>query len=259
MTNSLGPYLLGPNDTAENGIYTGDSRDLAQAMPDESVDIVFTSPPYNVGLDYGTWDDSMPEEEYWQFQAEWIRDAYRVTRPGGRFYLVLNDMMMWRAREIAIEAGWKFHQPIVWCKPNMAGGAPRITKDWNCLTEWCLLFHKGKRTPMRGDVMGVNTFNWIVASTPQTNFTGTKRKVFVAQMALDVAFAWLARSPGDVVYDPFTGSGTTPIAAKMLGRQFIGFEIDPDTAQLARDRLRNTQPPLPLEIPEQVALFEGQS
>jgi len=58
----------------------------------------------------------------------------------------------------------------------------------------------------------------------------------------------------DVVYDPFSGSGTVPAVCKMLGRQYIAFEIDPDTANLARERIANTQPPLFVPEPEQMEL-----
>ena len=57
--------------------------------------------------------------------------------------------------------------------------------------------------------------------------------------------------PDGVTFDPFTGGGTVPAVCKMLGRKWLAFEIDPDTADLARERVRNTQPPLPLVMPEQ--------
>ena len=61
---------------------------------------------------------------------------------------------------------------------------------------------------------------------------------------------------GDIVFDPLVGGGTTAAMSKVVGRNYIAFEIDPDTADLARERVRNTQPPLPLEYPEQGVLFD---
>jgi len=66
-----------------NGVtlYQGDARKL-DALADESICMVITSPPYNVGIDYGVWNDSMPPGEYWQFFEDWLREAYRVLRVG---------------------------------------------------------------------------------------------------------------------------------------------------------------------------------
>jgi hypothetical protein len=61
--------------------------------------------------------------------------------------------------------------------------------------------------------------------------------------------------PNAIVFDPFTGGGTVPAVCKMLQRRYLAFEIDPDTAELARERVRNTQPPLPLEMPTQEQLI----
>lgn len=233
----LGPYEL-------NQIYTGDAIDLAEAIPNQSIDIVFTSPPYNVGLDYGTYKDDIPEDQFWEFQSNWLRDAYRISSEGARLYLVVGDNMLWRIRDIAQELGWRYHQLLAWCKPNLVSRG-RISKDWNLLAEWCLLFHKGKRTSMLSG-MGT-TFNWIVAASCQSNFRGNKHKVHPAQMALEVATKWLSRTPGRIVYEPFAGSGTTCQSAKLLGRSFLAFEIDPETAELARQRVAQMQP---LFVPE---------
>jgi len=191
---------------------------------------------------------------YWRFAEEWLLDIYRITKNTGRFYIVLGDELIWQYKSISEEVGWKYHQILVWCKPNIISGGKRITKDWNTLAEWGLLFHKGKRTAMQSGPF--NTFNWIIATSTQSNFTGYKKKVHPAQMALEVPLSWIARTPGDIILDPFCGSATTCIAAKMLGRNYIAFEIDPKTAELARERVRNTQPPLFVMEPEQLELLD---
>ena len=254
---NLGPYTLGPNGNPENGIYQGDCREISKAIPDEIVDIVFTSPPYNVGLNYSGYDDKLPEDDFWQFQKDWLTDAFRVARDGARLYVTVGDAMLWRFQSLAKAQGWRFHQLLVWCKPNLVGaGRGRISKDWNTLSEWCLLFHKNKRTPMQAGPRGVNTHNWTVAASAQSNFKGLQRKVFPAQMAYRVAYTWLARTPGDIIWGPFAGSGTTCMAAKALGRCYIAAEIDPDTAMLARERVRYmVASPLFVAQPEQLAMI----
>jgi len=251
----LGPYELGPNDTPENGIYQGDCRELAKAIPDKSVDIVFTSPPYNKDLDYGVWDDKMPDSDFWQFQEDWLTDVFRMTKDGARLYVIVCDDMLWPLHEIGIRIGWRFHQLLAWCKPNIVTNK-RMSGDWNRLAEWCMLFHKGKRTPMLNEIVGINTHNWIVEVSAQSNFRGLQRKVFVAQMAYRVAYTWLARTPGDVIWEPFAGSGTTCMVAKALGRHYLAAEIDPVACELARERVRNTQPPLFVAQEKQLDLME---
>lgn len=232
----LGPYEL-------NEVYTGDALVLARSIPDESVDIVFTSPPYNVGMAYETTDDSMSEADFWRFQECWLVDAFRVTVGGGRLYATVGDEMMWEFRPLAERVGWRFHQLLVWCKPNLPGR--KITRDWDGLTECCLLFHKERRTSMVNGPFGVTTHNWVVEAAAQSNFHGWQKKVHPAQMPVRVAYCWLSRTPGQVVYDPFLGSGTTAQAARMLGKDWIAFEIGPETADLARERIRCTKVPLP--------------
>jgi DNA modification methylase len=223
-------------DEFKNQIVTGDCRGLSKAIPDASIDIIFTSPPYNVGMNYGTVSDKLPEDEFWQLQEIWLTDAYRIAADNSRMYIVVSETMLWTIRGIAEAIGWRYHQLLVWCKPNITNNT-RISKDWNCFAEWCLLYHKGKRTPMLSKVQGINTHNWIVASSPQSNFNGNGKKLHPAQMSLKVAHAWLARTPGQIIYEPFAGVGTTCKAAKMLGKWYIGFEKDPDIAEIARKQL----------------------
>ncbi len=227
-----------------NAIVTGDARELVKHIPDESVDIVFTSPPYNVGMNYEISDDSVPEDAFWQFQRDWVSETLRITVDRGRMYVVVSDKMLWRFRGLAEECGWRFHQLLVWCKPNIVNST-RIGNDWAQMAEWCLLFHKGKSTPMLAGIWGINTFNWIVSAATQSNFSGDLHKVHPAQMALQVAYTWLGRTPGNFVYDPFVGSGTTFCAAKRLGKSWVGFEMGTATAERARQRVLNTQPPFP--------------
>jgi len=237
-----------------NKIQVGDCRELSPNLPDECVDIVFTSPPYNCGMKYKCWNDQMDEEDFWSFQGDWIREAFRLCRPSGRMYVTLTDEMIWRLRPLAEDVGWTFHQVLIWCKPNLAPGAKRMRGDWTYLTEICLLFHKGKRTSMLGGPLGVNTHNWITATAPQTQFKGFNHRVYPAQMAVPVAFAWLSRTPGSIVYEPFAGSGTTLIACKQLGKNFIAFEIDPEAVSLAEKRLAEIEVKEQHQRPKQLRL-----
>jgi site-specific DNA-methyltransferase (adenine-specific) len=207
-----------------------------KALPDDCVDLVLTSPPYNVGLDYQLFKDEMSEDGFRNLNADWVGQAARIAREGSRLYAVLGDKMLWWFRGLAEAEGWIYAQMLAWCKPNIVGGGSRISGDWNYLAEWILLFRKGKRTPMLDEVLGVNTHSFFVIATPQSNWN-EEVKQHPAQWPEELPRRIIARSPGETVFDPFIGSGTTAVAAKKLGRHFLGFEINPEYCRISEERL----------------------
>ncbi len=223
MVDRLGPYLLGPNETPECGIYTGDARLLAEALPDESVDLVLCDPVY--------WEMS---------QYEWLAGVgARTLKPGGNciaqtghYYLpsVLSAMTgrgldyVWVIAEHlwGKQAQLFQHRIIVSWKPHVWFAKGRRNGDW--VLDW-----------MKGG--GINKQNHEWGDSPE-HFTQ-----LVARLM-----------PGDgILLDPFTGGGTVPAVCKMLGRRYLAFEIDPAVAERARQRVRDTQPAWP-EMVAQLAL-----
>lgn len=233
MPDTLGPYPL-------NSIITGDCREMAKAIPNGSVDIVITSPPYNVGLQYDGYCDKVDDAEHQALNQHWLTDAYRISRDGTRLYAISSDKMLWWFRDMAIDCGWTYGQLLTWCKPNFVGMSGRITNDWNYMTENILLFRKGKRTSMMNGEG--TTHNWFVEAVPQSNFTDGR--IHPAQMPVSLCIRLIDRTPGEIVYDPFCGSASVLVAAKKLGRKYLGIELVPEVAERARQRLDNTQPPL---------------
>jgi site-specific DNA-methyltransferase (adenine-specific) len=77
-----------------NEIITGDCREVMATFPPESIGLILTSPPYNVGLKYEGFDDRLPEEDFKQFNFEWLEQAYRVAMDTARLYVVLGDKML---------------------------------------------------------------------------------------------------------------------------------------------------------------------
>jgi len=209
----LGPYELGPGGENE-GIYTGDSKELANLIPGESVDLIFCDPAYQNIDDY-----------------RWLAEtAVRVLKDGGNcitqyahYYQleVLNAMdtyldFVWPLTEFLWGTNatfWK-HRIIVKSKPYA----------------W---FSKGKRgggyvfDVIKGGGMAKASHEW-----------GDSPNIFLSL---------IDRLTNDdaIIFDPFTGGGTVPAVCKMLGRKYLAFEIEPDTAELARERVRKTQAPLP--------------
>jgi len=222
----LGPYELGPNETPENGIYTGDARELAQAIPDESVDLVFTDPVYQNIDDY-----------------RWLAEtAARILKPDQACLVWCGKPLAAQCQVVMEQAGLDYVYTL-----DYVVTAKQYRLNYYHLFLWttpCLWMQKGRSVPR---VWLPDTF--ISSSSPSGNHKWNKN--------LGVIIKWLDAfcEPGAIVADFFTGGGTVPAVCKMLSRRYLAFEIEPDIAELARERVRTTQPPLPgLTLETQAAL-----
>jgi len=224
-------------------VLCGDAIEVMKSLPDESVSCIVTSPPYNIGLDYGICRDLIPHDEFVEFQESWLGEAYRVSEDTARMYVIVSENMLFWFRNSAEARGWRWGQLLSWCKPNPVQ-TRRISGDWNYMTEYILLFRKGKRTPMdsSGDS---HTFNWFIVATPQSNFT--EKREHPAQLPILLCKMLLARTPGGLVLDPFCGSGSVLIAARTLRKHWLGIDLNPDYCEMARRRIAEVPEALPFE------------
>jgi len=223
----LGPYLLGPNDTPENGIYTGDARVLAAEIPDESVDLVFSDPVYDRIDDY-----------------RWLAEtAARVLVDGGNLAAFVSPDLRLTISAIFESAD------LLWCDELILRETARRRFNHGRkivgLYEVAVWASKGRNRVGKY----VNNFQFVSNGYIKTDEYHDWGK------HPDGIAHWMQRLSVDTVFDPFTGGGTVPAVCKMLGRRYLAFEIDPDVAQMARDRVRNTQPPLFVPEPEQGTLW----
>lgn len=214
-------------------LHLGDCLEVMKSMENDSVDIVFTSPPYNVGLKYSEYDDNKDWDEYLEFLVDVYAEIFRVLSDSGRVYSVLSDRLMFVLKEKLEKIGFMFGQLLTWCKPNLCGGSGKITGDWNYLTEQILLMRKGKVTKMlKGDA---NTHSYFIVPTPQSNYS--EGRFHPAQFPIKLPDLIISRTPGQIVFDPFMGSGSTGIAAIRNGRSFVGIEIDEKYYRIAKTRI----------------------
>ena len=148
-------------------IFLGDCRDILPTLKLEGAEICYTSPPYNVGLNYIGYEDNLPKNVFDQFNQEWLEALAPAMGENSRAVVWVSDKML--PRFTNPEPPWKYAQLLAWCKPNFVGGASRIGGDWNNMAEWGVVYRKGKRTPM---VNGEGTtHNWFVVASPQSNFS----------------------------------------------------------------------------------------
>jgi site-specific DNA-methyltransferase (adenine-specific) len=243
--------------------------DVRQAdLPGDSAAAVVTSPPYNVGLGYEGVPDALAWPEYWSlaYRAAEVMAGVLVT--GGRAWVntavsVPEDpgeggphsarpakrrvMLAHRWAAILERAGLALVDQVAWCSPRGAGtawgswaspAAPNLRGDWEAVTVVC----RGgwERTPPAGysdwrDGVGA----WPALCSTVWNLTPARRDGHPAPFPVELARRCIRLStwPGEVIFDPFAGSGTTLLAARQLGRRAIGVEASVAYCELAARRL----------------------
>ena len=219
-----------------NKIHCGDCLEVMREMPDGCVDFCIADPPFNVGLNYGAdFNDKKTEGEYWEWLRIRVQEIYRVLKENSRLYIFHGDSGIFKLKPICESAGFKYAQNLIWHKPNLCSfKSGRITGDWHFMHENILLFHKGKRTSMISTHQS-NCFSVFIYPSPQRNFKGGRDHP--AQKPIRLYEDIIARTPGQIILDPFVGSGVIVRAAKDLKRDVIAIDINPDYCKIAEERL----------------------
>ena len=240
-----------PLATWADQIYCQSSTAMTR-VPDGTVALAFTSPPYNVGKDY---DEDLSFDAYLDLIDTVAREVYRVLVPGGRF--VVNIANLGRKPYIPLHAHfYRVHMAagflpmgeIIWRKAKGASGncawgswqsakAPRL-RD---VHEYLLVFAKesfsrpdrGESDIERDEFTAATLSIWDIA--PESARRAGHPAPFPVELAARVIH--LYSYIGDVVLDPFAGSGTTCVAAAQHNRHWIGFEINPDYCARAAARV----------------------
>lgn len=198
-----------------------------RGMASESVDLVITDPAYEslekhraVGTTTrltGEWFDIFPNSRFPELFAE----LYRVLKRNTHFYMYCDQETMFVAKPMAEAAGFRFWKGIVWDKEAIGMGY-----HYRAQHELILFFEKGKRKLANLGISDVIRFKRVRGEYP-TEKPPEVSRVLIEQSSL----------PGDLVIDPFMGSGSVGVAAIRCGRRFAGTDISPRAQQLTRDRL----------------------
>lgn len=237
-------------------IIQGDVIEELKKLPSKKFHLCFTSPPYNLGIDYGCLvNDKRLWEEYYGWCIEWMEEVYRVLRPDGRFclvhYLSCGDKHRREAplMRLSVELerlGFHHHGLAVWndvtlsrrtawgsyCSPS----APYINSPF----EGILISYKSqwkKRDRGPGDISKrdfhmATSGMWNAATVGRAGGHPAPFSEGLATLAIK-----LLTYPGDWVLDPFVGSGTTCVAAKRNRRNSVGIEINPAYVSATKKRL----------------------
>jgi hypothetical protein len=204
-----------------NQIVTGDARVLAERVPDESVDLIFTDPVYDRIDDY-----------------RWLAEtAARVLKPSGQlaFYQAhVHYEQTFCALVGTLPFRWLVNEQKIGTQTTIWGR--RVL----CRVRHVFVYYK---PPAMFE-------DWLVDYTDKQP-AGKGNHKWSKQNSV---YHWASRLGGINICDPFVGGGAVPAVCKQLQRNYIAFEIDPATAELARERVRNTQPPLFVPEPEQMEM-----
>jgi len=253
-----------------NYVRCGDSAELLKQLPSDCIDLVVTSPPY----------DNLRRYNGYSFDFETIAEQlYRVLKQGGVIVWIVNDSTVngsetctsFKQAIYFRDIGLNLHDTMIWVKDS--GSLPDATRYYQNF-EYMFVFSNGKPKTVNlisdrrnkwygtkvhgtyrttnGDTVRRsesltnticgefgNRFNvWDVPSE-KNNRTGHPA-VFPSKLAHDHIITW--SNSGDLVLDPFLGSGTTAIEAKLLHRNYIGFDVSEEYCNIAKSRLDSTYP-----------------
>jgi len=216
-------------------IIKGDARIEIKKIPDNSIDLVLTDPPYGVSRTREYADEGWDVEYF-------SREFYRVLKNDTRVYIFAPQKTAWQVIAKMEKGGFKFVQALVWVRKNIVRGVKSFTYwDFTSTYEFILLFHKGKPKHVKVVPPYVNA-DVLYYPKPQSNFSIDKG-YHPHQKPLELIKHLIAVSSerGDVVFDPFGGAGTTAVAAMILGRKFIIIEREEKYIKITEKRLEETK------------------
>jgi len=246
-------------------ILQGDCIEKLDGYLTRDIHLTFLDPPFNQGKEYKYFNDSQPEERYWNWLKESLSKIYKVTVDGGAIYFMQREKNTEQVIRILRETGWMFQNLIIWKKKTSAvpngfrfskqhqiivfstkGKKPRVFNklriDLPVPPEY-----KHKRingvylTDVWDDIREL-TSGYFAGDEPIRNNKGKRVHKQQSPVALLLRIILSSTLPGDTVLDPFAGTGTTLVVAHQLKRVSIGIEIDPDYVKIIEGRLKYPRP-----------------
>ena len=266
-----------------NKIINGDCVKVMASLPESCVDLIVTSPPYNVGIDYDSYNDRQSMEDYWQFTKDWLSESYRILKDDGRiavnipYEVNVQDrggriLFMSEFYQIMKNLGFKFFGLVdlneqsphrskttawgSWMSPS----APYIYNPKECVILGYKKNHikKVKGEPQwKGELVDLEQEDGTVKQKMMYQeedkkdfmslvygqweyFADTKQQT-KATFSMDIPMKAIKilTYRNDLVLDPFTGSGTSLVAAEVSGRRWIGIELSENYSKVAKDRVQH--------------------
>ena len=228
-----------------------------KSIAPNSVDLIITSPPYNVDIKYNSFDDEITYNDYLKFTKDWLTKAFELAKNDGRFCLNIpldknkggQQSVCADITNIAKKVGWKYHSTIIWNEGNisrrtawgsfMSASAPYIIAPVEVIVILYKKYWKKTSGSRKNDITKKEFMDW---TNGVWTFCGESKKKVGHPAPFPVELPRrcikLFSFVDDVILDPFVGSGTTLIAAYLNNRKGIGVDIDKKYCDLAIKRLK---------------------
>jgi len=266
-----------------NKIIQGNCVKVMANLPESCVDLIVTSPPYNVGIDYDSYNDRQSMEDYWQFTKDWLSESYRILKDDGRiavnipYEVNVQDrggriLFMSEFYQIMKNLGFKFYGLVdldensphrskttawgSWMSPS----SPYIYNPKECV----ILAYKKDRIKKvkgepqwKGELVDLEQEDGTIKQKMMYQeedkkefmslvygqweyFADTKQQT-KATFSMDIPMnaIKILTYKNDIVLDPFTGSGTSLVAAEVSGRRWIGIELSENYTKVAKERVQH--------------------
>ena len=214
----------------------GDCLEVMKSIPTGSVDLILTDPPYKTtsrGSSGGTGgmlkSDDFKKGTVFKHNAitfdEWLPECYRVLKNDSHAYFMTNNKNLLPMLKAIESAGFKVFKTIIWAKNTAITNMYYMDSH-----EYIIFCRKGKARKINN----CGTKSVLSFDNPRNKTHPTEKPVELMEVLITNS-----TNDGEVVLDPFIGSGSTGVAAKLNNRQFIGIELDPDYFAIAKNRIEN--------------------
>lgn len=258
------PYF----SSAHAALYRADSLEIMNQLPENSIDMIFADPPYNLSnggftvhagkrasVNKGDWDKSLGAAADFEFHIQWIEACHRILKPGGTLWISGTYHSIYQCGYALQLLGMKILNDIAWFKPN---AAPNLSgRYFTASHETILWARKGEKAKHTFNYLAMKNGShherdfikkdgkqmrsvWsITAPRPEEKSFGkhpTQKPVELLDRIIESS-----TNKGDVVLDPFTGSSTTGVAALRQGRKFIGIDMEKEYLDLSVKRLKSEE------------------
>jgi site-specific DNA-methyltransferase (adenine-specific) len=237
-----------------NKIYNMDCLEGMKKIEDNSIDLIVTSPPYNLSIQYDSYDDNKSLKDYFNWCNDWLKECYRVLKPDGRMCLnhyfscgtsEIRFAPLMRLNYMAEDIGFKHHGIATWDDRTISkrtawgswisASAPYINSPYEGIMIMYKLHWKkekpGISTILPKEFMESCSGIWKI-QPEHKNQTIANFPVALASRCIN-----LLSYKDEIILDPFMGAGTTAVAAKQSCRKYIGFEISEKYCKIAEKRL----------------------
>lgn len=236
-----------------NHVYLGDCIEIMQTLPEKSIDLVFADPPFNIGINYDTYNDNLTYQGYYDWSEKWIRETFRVLKDNGSIYIAIGDEFAAEINLILKKTGFHYRNWIIWYYTFGQSMARKFNRTHTHILYFTKskkkfvfndseiripsarqLKYKDKRANPRGKLPDdvwmysrvCGTFKERIGSHPCQMPEDLLTRIILASSAIN-----------DIVLDPFGGTGTTAFVAQKLDRRYLTIENSKKYYQLILNRL----------------------